>query len=208
VLHFETIWLSQTPKVPGSKGWDAASVRILSVAVLLHGESGLRVLAMNTHLDDQGVVSRREAARMIVQIAKQKRTEWDVEFSFLAGDLNSEVNGDAFRILNEDGSGLIEMTTLIQKKDGIRRYGNDMTFTGFADEGDGNGMTRIDFIHLGIDVEKDCGETVQLIPKTKVGVEGYGVEGYGVLPNKFDDGVYMSDHRAVVGDVVINKLLS
>jgi len=154
---------------------------------------------MNTHLDDQGVVSRREAARMIVRIAKQKRAEWDVEFSFLAGDLNSEVSGDAFRILNEDGSGLIEMTALIQMKDGIRRYGNEMTFTGFTDEGDGKGTARIDFIHLGIDVEKDCGETFQLIPNTKVGVEGYAV-----LPNKFDDGVYMSDHRAVVGDVVIS----
>jgi hypothetical protein len=29
------------------------------------------------------------------------------------------------------------------------------------------------------------------------------VEGYAVLPNRFDDGIYISDHRAVVGDVVL-----
>jgi hypothetical protein len=36
--------------------------------------------------------------------------------------------------------------------------------------------------------------------------EGKGrieVEGYAVLPNRFDDGVFVSDHRAVVADLVI-----
>lgn len=29
------------------------------------------------------------------------------------------------------------------------------------------------------------------------------IEGYAVLPNRFEDGVYVSDHRAVVGDLVL-----
>jgi hypothetical protein len=31
----------------------------------------------------------------------------------------------------------------------------------------------------------------------------WGVQGYAVLPNRFEDGIYISDHRAVVGDVVL-----
>jgi hypothetical protein len=39
-----------------------------------------------------------------------------------------------------------------------------------------------------------------------VGPKGKGlwnVKGVSVLPNKFEDGVYNSDHKAVVGDVVL-----
>jgi len=83
-----------------------------------------------------------------------------------------------------------------------------VSFDGY---GDGEGRaTKIDFIHLS----------------TKPTPEGYGssngrqlgeseasqearpqwhVQGYAVLPNKFDDGIYISDHRAVVGDVVLRR---
>lgn len=32
------------------------------------------------------------------------------------------------------------------------------------------------------------------------------ISGYTVLPNLFDDGIYISDHRAVVGDVALNVI--
>jgi hypothetical protein len=77
----------------------------------------------------------------------------------------------------------------------------------FNGHGDGEGRaTKIDFIHLS----------------TKPTPEGYGssnarqlgesearpqwrVQGYAVLPNRFEDGIYISDHRAVVGDVVLRR---
>lgn len=180
-----TMWLSQTPGVPGSKGWDAASVRICTVLVLerrggekvgdrrmggpggafgclggmqsggdeeegfvvvgrvggdggsgsggnggqvasmgeegweaiaeKEGEGeedkqwsqkkkpkqkqnshGKRLLVMNTHLDDQGLTSRRKSANLILSSIPQLRTKWKVDGVVLAGDLNSEAADDKY----------------------------------------------------------------------------------------------------------------
>ena len=50
-----------------SKSWDAASIRILTIAVFQHRSTGKAVVAMNTHLDDQGSKSRLEAAKIILE---------------------------------------------------------------------------------------------------------------------------------------------
>lgn len=226
--HFQTIWLSPTPDVPGSKGWDAASVRILTVAVLesrlavsAAGGKGLRVLALNTHLDDQGAVSRREAAKIIIHAAHCFASEWDVDGYFLAGDLNSEVDDDAWRIFNDEGSGFVDVRRLVgghgtsgemrgytEKKkeeegeEGEQQvYGNEMTFTGFNARGDGEGVKRIDFVHLGtLDFGQETDRDPALSNPRAQRAAGK-VKGYAVLPNKFDDGVCLSDHRAVMADV-------
>ena len=192
----ETIWLSPTPQVPGSKGWDAANVRILTVADLCHKKSGRVVVAMNTHLDDQGSVSRRNGIKMILATSKEIIGRGEVDGLFLAGDLNSEVDGDAYLELNRTGSGMTDIAEAIRSR--LWRYGNELTFTGFNGTGDEEGRkSRIDFIHLGnrsTNRESNGQETTEMPWK---------VQGYAVLPNRFDDGIYMSDHRAVVGDVVL-----
>jgi endonuclease/exonuclease/phosphatase family metal-dependent hydrolase len=127
VEQWFTMWLSPTPWAPGSKGWDAASVRILTAAKLEHRASGAAVLATNTHLDDQGRVSRSESAKLIVRTVRHVLAEWDVEAAFLAGDLNSEGGGEAYPVLNEEGSGLVDLQTLAAS-----RYGDEMTFTGYV----------------------------------------------------------------------------
>ena len=125
-----TMWLSPTPWQPGSKGWDAASVRILTAAKLEHRAAArATVLAANTHLDDQGSESRCKSAKLIVRAVKDILAEEDMQGAFLAGDLNSEVSGEAYRVLNEEGSGLVDMGRLVGRG-GVRKYGDDMTFTG------------------------------------------------------------------------------
>jgi endonuclease/exonuclease/phosphatase family metal-dependent hydrolase len=128
VQRWFTMWLSLTPWEPGSKGWDAASVRIVTIAVLAHRRSGRRVLAANTHLDDQGRVSRREGARLIVRTVKDILAEGSLECGFLAGDLNSEVGGEAYRVLNARDSGLVDLRALV----GGEAYGDEMTYTGYV----------------------------------------------------------------------------
>ena len=106
-------------------------MRIVTAATLSHKAAGTVVLAMNTHLDDQGAVSRREAAKMLVRALEEGRAEWaDVDGAFLAGDLNSEVGGGAYRVLNEEGSGFVDMERMFGRGGGVRKYGDDMTFTG------------------------------------------------------------------------------
>jgi hypothetical protein len=75
----------------------------------------------------------------------------------------------------------------------------------FDSKGDGEGRTKkIDFIHLSKDPAHGSGDAVETIhcgePENRSKSQ-WAALGYAVLPNLFDDGVYLSDHRAVVGDV-------
>ncbi len=181
LLRWRTVWLSPTPDVP-SRGWDAGSIRILTVAVLTHRVSGRDVVVMNTHLDNVGSRARREAARMIVERVREcGRGEGKVPV-LLAGDLNSEVGDEAYEVLVEKESGLRDLRGFVDEEE---RYGHCDTFTGF--EGRREDRQRIDFLFLG----NEGREWVK--------------EGYAVLENLFEDGVYLSDHRAVVGDVCLKS---
>lgn len=176
VEEWKTVWLSPTPDQPG-KGWDAASVRIVTVGTFVHKSSKMRVLGLSTHFDEQGAVSRRESAKIIERIVAEATSTSggkDRLPVWLAGDLNSEPDQEAYRILNGADSLLQDSRGLAQWK-----YGNEHTFTGFEEKE----LTVIDFIF--------------------VGRKGWGVRGSSVLGNRFEDGVYSSDHRAVVVDTVL-----
>ena len=196
VEHWKTVWLSETPEKP-SRGWDAASTRILTIGTFVHRETKKRVVACSTHLDDQGSLSRYNAAYMILREFEKATTttegHGETIGGFLAGDLNSQPHEEAYQVLNGEGSALRDLKTLVPKE---RWYGHEKTFTGFVPEEEGKEGTRIDFVFLGpmTDVE----EREKRVRKDVVAWE---VEGYAVLEGRFDDGVYISDHRGVVGDV-------
>jgi endonuclease/exonuclease/phosphatase family metal-dependent hydrolase len=187
----ETVWLNETGEV-GKKGWDAGSVRILVCVVLedvdvRRGKKGKRVLLMNTHLDDQGRRSREESARIILRELKDRSERWDVDAVVLGGDFNSETDGDAYPIIaNFEESGVVDVRMLAE---GEQVYGEENTFTGFDGRGDGEELKRIDFLFLGTRKEDNFFDL--------------NTPAYAVLPNRFEDGVYLSDHRAVVADLVI-----
>lgn len=174
VSRWSTVWLSPTPTRP-SKGWDAGSIRIVSVGHFTHVASRKRVVGLCTHFDEQGEVSRAESARIVqgivedVSVSGEGRTA-----AWLAGDLNSEMHGAAYQLLNGDSSRITDARRVARW-----RYGDQRTCTGFRDEE----MTVIDYVF--------------------VGRKGWEVQGFSVLPNRFEDGVYCSDHRAVVVDVLL-----
>lgn len=141
---------------------------------------------MNTHLDDQGTRSRTESAEIILKECAARGKRWDVDAVVVGGDLNSEVDGDAYpAIANFERSGVVDVSMLVS---GEQVYGEENTFTGFDGMGDGDGLKRIDFLFLGTKKEDDFGR------------EGAG---YAVVPNRFENGVYLSDHRAVLVDLII-----
>lgn len=179
----ETVWLNETGAV-GKKGWDAASVRILQTVVLESITTRKKILFMNTHLDDQGMKSRSESAKIILEECKKRRKQYDVDAVVLGGDLNSQANGDAYPIIaNYEESGVADIRMLAS---GEEVYGEESTFTGF--DGNEEKLKRIDFLFLGTKKEDDFSRYAPA---------------YAVLPNKFEDGVHLSDHRAVVADLVI-----
>lgn len=172
---FKTLWLSETPDRP-SKGWDASSTRILTIGFFGHKESGKQIVAMNTHMDDQGKKARLEGAKLIVRTMRFLGPTT----IFLAGDFNSEPTEEAYGVLNSTESPVHDLRDSIPSK---LRYGEENTFTGFGC--DKEPAKRIDFLFLA-----KCSD--------------WTPQGYAVLANKFEDGIYNSDHRAVVGDVLFN----
>ena len=176
LLSSKTLWLSETPDRP-SKGWDAASTRILTITKFEHVESKRNVAALNTHLDDQGSKSRLESAKIIaLEVEKLKPLP-----VFLAGDFNSEPKQEAYEWLIRNESPVYDLRDDVLP---TALYGHDNTYTGFEFEGEPK--KRIDFLFLSKGND-------------------WVVSGYSVLESRFEDGVYNSDHRAVVGDIILRS---
>lgn len=185
LLNSTTVWLSETPKVP-SKGWDAASVRILTTGKFLHIESQTQILALNTHLDDQGIISRLESAKLIAERA-QVLSDIGGDRSvpvFLAGDFNSEPSQEAYEYITQNGtfSDTFDLVPVVE------HYGDNTTFTGFGFEDEA--PKRIDFVFTQYKGNNPLSTPWEVLD-------------YAVLPNRFDDGVFSSDHRAVVANMIL-----
>ncbi|KAL8953568.1 MAG: hypothetical protein Q9222_000563 [Ikaeria aurantiellina] len=176
--RWETVWLSETPEQP-SRGWDAACIRILTIGVFQHRQSKQTLVAMNTHLDHQGALSRYKAAQLILRKINETSSLGNLPV-FLAGDFNSQQDDGAYKLLASHPSPMEDLHTLSSPNS---RYGHHNTFTGFGDDE----PTRIDFLFINQRAHP------------------WLIQGYGVLENKFDDDVYISDHRAVVADTAINE---
>lgn len=176
-----TIWLSETPNIPGSKGWDAGSVRILTIGNFQHRASGKRIVAMNTHFDNSGTVSRANSARIVTdEIRKrQQKRDWfgQQPAVLLTGDFNSEMNQEAYQYFTREESPVYDARQSVPED---KRYGNRIgSFSGFDDQ---TRRTLLDYVFLN-----------------KAGA--WGVKTYAVLANIFDEGIYYSDHQPVMVDV-------
>ncbi|KAI7849253.1 Endonuclease/exonuclease/phosphatase [Circinella umbellata] len=84
VEDWHTLWLSEQPDTPGSVGWDAKHPRIATVVTFSRLSDGSRFFVYNAHFDHEGSESRKGAAQVILDHAKQNS-----ELSILMGDLNS-----------------------------------------------------------------------------------------------------------------------
>lgn len=176
----KTYWLSKTPDLP-SKGWDAALERVVTVGLFRHKDTGARVVVMSTHFDHRGKVAREESAKLLLEISRT----WTASASrgtqvpaFLGGDFNSTPSDGAYKVLAAPDSGMTDISQLVQQDD---RYGNqDITYTSFGEPEET--PKRIDFLFVR--------ESQQFTSRN-----------FGILPNRFDDMVYLSDHRAVVADM-------
>ena len=98
VLDSGYFWLSATPEIVGSKGWDGACERIASWAKLKDLKSGKEVLTMNTHFDHVGIVARRESVTLILNKLAELANGLPV---ILMGDFNADPESEVIKaILN------------------------------------------------------------------------------------------------------------
>lgn len=91
-------WLSETPEVAGSKGWDGACERIASWAKLQDKKSGKKYFALNTHLDHVGVAARREGISLILDRVKELSDGLPV---IVTGDFNSNPQSDVIKHITD-----------------------------------------------------------------------------------------------------------
>lgn len=104
LLDSDTFWLSETPDVPGSRGWDAALPRIATWARFHDRHTQQSFTVLNTHFDHRGEVARQESARLLTTWIDERGDEEPV---LLTGDFNVAEDSEVYRILTE-GTGLFD----------------------------------------------------------------------------------------------------
>ena len=96
VLEHGDFWLSDTPEVPGSVGWDAALTRACTWAQV--EVDGVRVLVSNVHFDHVGKVARERSAALVAM-----RPEFPGVARVLLGDLNAPEGSPPLEVLARAG---------------------------------------------------------------------------------------------------------
>lgn len=143
-----TMWLSDTPEVPGSKSWGNGITRVVTWARLIDLESGQAVWVYNVHLDHQSQPSRGRSAELISRLIHE-RTFSD-EPVIVMGDFNAGEDNPVCRYLRGEaasasgradalpGPGLIDTFRVIHPD--AEQVG---TFNGFADRRNGEKIDHI-----------------------------------------------------------------
>ncbi|CAG8512612.1 11129_t:CDS:2 [Diversispora eburnea] len=186
------IWLSETPDVPGSVGWDAILPRIVTQARFQDLLTNSIFWWFNTHFDNEGRIAREESAKLIMKNSHDL-LESDSETLILTGDFNCEEKDKPYQLLT--GEKYIDKSLKKEELFSDSRYeimrphaisfGHSNTFTGFSPDVK---PIRIDFILINDNA---------LLKKKFVKVLNHGV-----MPNLYDDGLYISDHRPVIADLL------
>ena len=165
-------WLSETPEVAGSKGWDGACERIATWAKLQDKLTGKELFVMNTHLDHVGVAARREGVKLVLDKIQELGGDLPV---ILTGDFNAEPESDVIKQVTDtaDPEHLTDARTVADLV-----YGPNWTFHDFGSI-PYEPRERIDYIFVknGLEVLK-----------------------YGILAETEGD-AYLSDHAPVLVSV-------
>jgi len=139
-----------------------------------HSGTGTSLVVMSTHLDYRGKIAREKSAPLLIGLAQKWAHHGPV---FLGGDFNSTPTSTVYKTLV---SGMKDISDLVPE---ASRYGNqEITYTSFGEAGERPG--RLDYLFV-------------------LDQEGLQFLTYAILSNRFDDGVFLSDHRPVVADVKV-----
>jgi endonuclease/exonuclease/phosphatase family metal-dependent hydrolase len=96
LLTTAMFWLSETPAVAGSKGWDAAITRMVTWAKFKDRKTKKIFFAFNTHFDHVGKVARRESAKLVLQKVKEIAGSTP---AVITGDFNATPDDDPIRVI-------------------------------------------------------------------------------------------------------------
>jgi Metal-dependent hydrolase len=161
-------WLSETPDVAGSKGWDGACERIATWAILKDKITQKSLFVINTHLDHMGKIARQEGVSLLLDQVEKLSNGLPV---IITGDFNATPKSEV--ILHVLDTSVPRQ--LYHSKDiADETIGTNWTFHGFGNVPESE-RQFIDYIFV---------------------TDGVKVKSHEVLPAKFNDR-YVSDHSVV-----------
>ena len=142
LLDSGTFWLSETPEVGGSLGWDGACERI-ATWVVLRDRDGREFFFIDTHLDHVGQVARDEGVSLLM---KRIETLSGGRPVILTGDFNSEPGSSVVAHVQKDG------VLRDAKAIAAQRSGTDWSFSDFGQIPEAE-RPLLDYIFVSGDIE-------------------------------------------------------
>jgi endonuclease/exonuclease/phosphatase family metal-dependent hydrolase len=151
---------------------------------------------INTHFDHAGAKARLESSKLLLNhVQKLKSSSSSNVKVFLSGDFNCEESDEPYKLLtggkyqkvsSKDQEFTISFSDT-RYENGLKggSFGFSNTFTGFSQD-----ITeeKIDFV---------------LVDENSISSKVVKVISHGVVPNLYDDKLYISDHRPVISDLLI-----
>ncbi|WP_158538634.1 endonuclease/exonuclease/phosphatase family protein [Chitinophaga skermanii] len=142
LLESHTFWLSETPDVPGSKGWDAQITRIVTYGKFKDRKTKKIFYHFNTHFDHIGAIARRESAKfLLTQVNKIAGKTPAV----ITGDFNSEPQDEPIRVITDENNPL--RLTDAKAISQTPHYGPTGTFNGWKNKERNNNPIDYIFVH-------------------------------------------------------------
>jgi len=169
-----TFWVSETPEIVGSKGWDASYLRVATWAILKDKATGKQFFAINTHLDNDGVTARKEGGSLILKKAQEMGKGLPV---ILTGDFNDTPDSQAVKNITDTSK---DFYLADSKSIAAKTEGTSWTFHDFGRLPEDR-RPLIDYIFVSKDIT---------------------VSDYRVLPDKLND-IFVSDHTPVSAKITI-----
>ena len=142
LLDSGTFWLSETPEVVGSLGWDGACERI-ATWVVLRDRDGREFFFIDTHLDHVGQVARDEGVSLLM---KRIETLSGGRPVILTGVFNSEPGSSVVAHVQKDG------VLRDAKAIAAQRSGTDWSFSDFGQIPEAE-RPLLDYIFVSGDIE-------------------------------------------------------
>ena len=99
-LQSGTFWLSETPEVVGSVGWDAKYTRICTWGQFKDRETGKKFWMFNLHMDHRGVEARKQSVLLVMERIKSMCGKQPY---ILLGDFNVDQYNPIYPMMMESG---------------------------------------------------------------------------------------------------------
>ncbi len=125
MVRWGVFWLSETPEIAGSRGWDAACNRLATWIEFKHKKSGKHFMVFNTHFDHMGDTARVESAQLINKKIHELSNRLPV---ILMGDFNVNAKSRPYRILTFPENEYVLFDTRARAKE---KSGPDFSWVSF-----------------------------------------------------------------------------